>query len=119
MRKSKNIDLTTVGGRIKFLREQADMTQDELAEELGLNDRSSISSYETNRRDISAFQAVCIAKILNSTTDYILLGDERGSFEEELMRLAGKVRTHAVKNMILKQVRDAIEMEELLIKNTH
>lgn len=63
--------------------------------------------------------AVCIAKILNSTTDYILLGDERGSFEEELMRLAGKVRTDAVKNMILKQVRDAIEMEELLIKNTH
>ena len=114
MRKSKNIDLTTVGGRIKFLREQADMTQDELAEELGLNDRSSISSYETNRRDISAFQAVCIAKIMNSSTDYILLGDERGSFE-----LAGKVRTDAVKNMILKQVRDAIEMEELLIKNTH
>jgi len=35
------------------------------------------------------------------------------------MRFAGKVRTDAVKNMILKQVRDAIEMEELLIKNTH
>ena len=117
MKKNHEIDTTTVGGRIKFLRNQANMTQEELAEALGLENRSSLASYETNRRDVSGFLAVCLAQILNSTTDYILTGYEKDSFIEEIGCLAGKVKTEAVRNMIIQQIKEAIKMEEALMKN--
>ncbi len=69
-----NLDTKTVGGRIKGLRIKAGLSQEALAEKLHMEDRSSISSYETNRRSISGILAVEIAKKLNSTTDYIFDG---------------------------------------------
>lgn len=71
----KNIDTTTIGGRIKELRIKAGLSQDELAEKLHLGNRASVSSYETNRRSISGELTVEMAKNLNSTTDYILYGE--------------------------------------------
>ena len=55
------VDITTVGGRIKHLRTQAELSQDELAELLNLENRASVSSYETNRRAVSGELAVELA----------------------------------------------------------
>ena len=42
---NNEIDTTTVGGRIQKLREENNMTQAALAEELHLENKSSISRY--------------------------------------------------------------------------
>ena len=64
------------------------MSQDELAEKLHIENRASISSYETNRRLVSGAVVVEIANVLGSSTDYILNGTEsEDSFIEEVNEL--------------------------------
>lgn len=71
-----NIDTTTIGGRIKKSRVDAGYTQEELAEILHLDYKSTISNYENNVRDISPqlLEKLCVA--LNVSADYIILGDK-------------------------------------------
>ena len=46
---NKMKDTTTVGGRIRQLREDSRMSQAKLAEALHLENKSSVSRYESNR----------------------------------------------------------------------
>ena len=109
------IDDTTVGGRIKRLRKKAGMSQDELAEKLHIENRASISSYETNRRLVSGALAVEIANVLGSSIDYILNGAEsEDSFVEEVNDLISDVKSDKVKKMILQQLRAAVELDNEL-----
>ena len=95
----KNIDTTTVGGRIKPLRIIDELSQDELAEMLHLENRTSISSYETNRRNVSGSSAVEIADALSSSTDYLLTDFSIiDPFIEEIIVIAGTIRLDEVKN---------------------
>ena len=71
----KEMKLETVGERIRLLRKQKNMTQEQLAEKLHLENKSSVSCYENNRRGISGDMARLIAGILATTVDYILNGD--------------------------------------------
>ena len=108
--KREVIDTTTVGGRIKYLRVKAKMSQDELAEALHFENRASISSYETNRRGVSGSLAVYMADILGSTTDYILNGDiYEDSFINEIYYLMSRVRSDSMKKMILQQIKAAVD----------
>ncbi len=110
--KTEVIDTTTVGGRIKYLRVKAKMSQDELAEALHFENRASISSYETNRRGVSGSLAVYMADILGSTTDYILNGDiYEDPFINEIYYLMSRVRSDAMKKMILQQIKAAVDFE--------
>ncbi|SFL29027.1 DNA-binding transcriptional regulator, XRE-family HTH domain [Lachnospiraceae bacterium KH1T2] len=109
------IDETTVGGRIKRLRKNARLSQDELAEKLHIENRASISSYETNRRLVSGALAVEIANVLGSSTDYILNGTgSEDSFIEEVNELISGVKSDKVKKMILQQLRAAVELDNEL-----
>ena len=109
----KNIDTTTVGGRIQELRLQAGLSQDELAVKLHLENRASVSSYETNRRALSGSLAVSIAKALNCSTDYILTGvNYSDSFIDEIVGLARTIESEEIKKMIVLQVKAATEMEK-------
>ncbi len=108
----KNTDTTTIGGRIKELRIKAGLSQDELAEKLHLENRASVSSYETNRRSISGELTVEMAKNLNSTTDYILYGERVTSeFIIEATNILFSVKSENVKRMLLKQLRAALELD--------
>ena len=109
--KREEIDATTVGGRIKYLRVKAKMSQDELAEALHFENRASISSYETNRRGVSGSLAVYMADILGSTTDYILNGAEQDIFVSEINRMVSLVKSDAMKAMILQQMKAAVDYE--------
>ncbi len=112
MKKNVEIDTTTVGGRIKYLRIKAELSQSKLAEKMHIQDRSNISSYETNRRSVSWSLAVELAGVLNSTPNFILDGIvSEDPTIAEIEHLLKSVRTEAVKKMILQQVKAAVEFE--------
>ena len=112
--KKNEIDTTTVGGRIKYLRKQLGKVQEELAERLHLENRASISSYETNRRGLSGELATAMAQELQTTTDYLLSGTEKeDDFAEEAMNLIRKVKTEAGKKAVLLQLQAVLEMESI------
>lgn len=71
--KVKNIDITTVGGRIKKLRMDKGLSQEELAEMLFLNAKN-ISAYENNRNEVPSAVLAALANALDSTMDYIYTG---------------------------------------------
>lgn len=64
----------TIGGRVRLLRVEAELTQQEFAELLNYDNRSIISSIESGRRDLSSQAAVVIAAKFDTSTDYILRG---------------------------------------------
>lgn len=70
--KVKNIDITTVGGRIKKLRRDKGLSQEELAEMLFLNAKN-ISAYENNRNEVPSAVLAALANTLDSTMDYIYI----------------------------------------------
>lgn len=116
------IDETTVGGRIKSLRKKSKMSQEKLAEKLHLENRANISSYETNRRELSGVLAAEIAKVLGSTTDYILNGTvgekptvPEDPFVNEANQLISGIKSDKVKQMILQQLRAAAELDKALL----
>jgi len=112
--KKNEMEVSTVGGRIKYLRKQLGMGQEELAERLHLENRASISSYETNRRGLSGELAVAMAQELQTTTDYLLNGTEtEDAFVEEAMCLIRKVKTEAGKKAVLLQLQAVLEMESI------
>lgn len=59
------------GDTLKSLRKKENMTQAQLAQKLGLT-KSVISAYETGLRLPSYDILICIAKIYNVSTDYLL-----------------------------------------------
>lgn len=63
------------GNRLKTLRTQNNLTQEQLAHRLGLT-KSVISAYETGSRMPSYDTLITISRIFKVTTDY-LLGVER------------------------------------------
>ena len=112
--KKNEMEVATVGGRIKYLRKQIGMRQEELAERLHLENRASISSYETNRRGLSGELAIAIARELQTTTDYLLNGMEtEDAFIEGAMGLIRKVKTEAGKKAVLTQLQAVLELESI------
>ena len=69
-----------IGQRLYQLRKDYEMTQQELADQLGLT-KYTISSYETDKSDPSDEIKIQLAQIFNVSVDYLLgLVDKRISF---------------------------------------
>ena len=60
-----------IGDRIRQLRQNAGMTQAELARRLGISS-SSVGMYEQNRREPSSDMLVKLGKIFDVSTDWLL-----------------------------------------------
>ncbi len=66
--------------RLYFLREEKDLTQKELAEELGINTRTSISEWENNKEIIPLDKLNRYANYFNVSIDYLVgLSDSKTS----------------------------------------
>ena len=98
----------TLGQRIRAQRIRLGMTQEELAETLYV-EKSIISYYENDKKEMRASGLAEIAKVLQ-TTPYYLLGfaDNNDDFASEALGLLQNVKDPAVKDILLKQIRALI-----------
>lgn len=83
--------------KIKYLRQKAGLTQQELADKLSLS-RSTLAGYEAESKLPSYQVLIQIANFFNVTTDYLL---DAGLFEENTFRLVILYR-----DIILKKIYD-------------
>ncbi len=110
------------GKRLKKLRQAAGLTQNQLAEELGVT-RRIIDYYERESHQLPAYLLADLAKILNTTVDELLgiksLKNDTpklGSRLERRLRQIEKMSPKA-KKQILQLLDTFIEAEQLRNKN--
>ena len=70
-------NMGTVGNRIRIRRKELGYSQEELAEQLYIK-KSTICKYEKDQHDIPASVIIEIARALDTTPDYLLLGERDG-----------------------------------------
>lgn len=70
----KDIDTSTMGGRIQYLWRQKGWSQEELGFRIGINNKSVVSFYENDRRAVSIPVLQVLAKELETSTDYLVNG---------------------------------------------
>lgn len=62
----------TLGQRVKELRKQLNLSQDELAKLMGYDNRASISKIENDSIDLPVSKVKSLAKSLNTTESYLM-----------------------------------------------
>lgn len=65
----------TIGGRCRLARKEANLTQDELAEALGVSQRTVVR-YEGNQQEAPASYVAGVAKITGADPGYLLAGTD-------------------------------------------
>lgn len=68
--------LMTIYDRIKYLRESANMSQQELAEKVGFKTASAVNKIELGLRDINQSKILAFARALGTTPSYLLGEDD-------------------------------------------
>ena len=96
--------MKTIYERIRDLRTEHGMSQDDLAKAMGYSDRSMITKIEGGRVDISQKKIVAFAEILGTTPRYLMDGDpvneeiESASEDKKvLFRLARNAKPEAIR----------------------
>jgi transcriptional regulator with XRE-family HTH domain/Zn-dependent peptidase ImmA (M78 family) len=82
-----------IGTRLKALREQQNLSQDEVARVFGFKDRQTVSAIETGERRLSAEELLTAVEKLGATLDYftdpfLLAGEGKLSWRVSNMRIA-------------------------------
>lgn len=70
-----DFNMAETGQRIKELRLSLGSTQKELADQIGVA-QNTIAQYEKGKAETSIEAIISLANILQTTTDYLLLGKE-------------------------------------------
>ena len=107
-RNNGDIDVTTVGGRIKKLRTDLGMSQEELGFALHMEGKSVIYGYESNRRGISGDILVDLARILHSTPEYIMNGEspaEEDPYISAVVAIMREMKSDADRKVALEHVK--------------
>lgn len=76
-----------LGTRIAMLRKNQGMSQQELAERLGLS-ASAVGMYEQGRREPPCQILVALAKLFGVSTDFLLTGDLSAAEDRKIMKEA-------------------------------
>jgi transcriptional regulator with XRE-family HTH domain len=74
--------MPTVGERIREIREEMQINQEQLAERSGLS-KGFLSDVENNKRNIGSENLLKIANVLGASVDYLLRGDTTESISTE------------------------------------
>lgn len=109
------IDTATVGGRIKKLRIDAGLTQEELGYAIKMEGKSVIYGYESNRRRPDWDVLIDLAKILNTTPEYIMTGaSPKGEdpYISAVVALMKTMKTDKEKEIALEHVKLVMKMYE-------
>lgn len=103
----------TIGSRIRELRKKAGLTQEELAFELNLESKSTISGYENDKREASHDILVEMALKLNTTVDYILRGETEVDIDlEQLITEFRKLKSKKLRTVAIKQIQMLSELND-------
>jgi len=96
--------MKTIYERIRDLRIEKGMSQDDLARAMGYSDRSMITKVEGGKVDISQTKIVAFAEVLGTTPRYLMDGDpteeelETASKEQRILfRLAKNAKPEAIR----------------------
>lgn len=104
----------TIGHRIMLRRKQLGYTQEQAAEKAGLS-HQFFSTVETGRKNIRAQSIIKVAKALDVSTDYLLMGEinhvDLDNVSKSLSHLTGK-ELHCLEE-IIKNYLDALGYGEL------
>lgn len=108
------IDRKKMGMRIKQLRIEKGFTQEELAEKLGLNNKSSISQYENGYAVPEDDIKMLMTKILECTLDYLLgnsdirISDQLQLSDEDINFIKGIKQLDETNKMIIRNTMEAL-----------
>ena len=98
--------------KIRDLRKEKGMTQEKLAEELDIS-RSKVSSWETNKRDMSITEAIKLADIYKVSLDNLF--ETNNINEKEYLEISNKFLRN--KEISLKEKARIIELIKNSLKN--
>lgn len=84
-----------IGDRIKYRREQLEMSQDELARRLGYKSRSSINKIEKDASGLPQTKIAAIASALRTTPAYIMGWEEMEKKNDALVDIVVRMRSDA------------------------
>ena len=110
---NKPADTSTVGGRIKKLRLDLGLSQEQLGYALGMEGKCVIYGYESNRRGVSWDVLVELARVLYTTPEYIMTGSEpdEDPYVIEAAALIRILKTEKAKKAALEHIRLVMMME--------
>lgn len=74
--------MPSVGERIREIRDEQGITQDQLAQRSGLS-KGFLSDVENSKRNIGSQNLLQIANVLGASVDYLLQGEARMSLDRE------------------------------------
>ena len=101
--------LNTVGERIKSLRVEKGMTQEQVARALHFGSRSMVSDYESGRRELPYKSVGDYASFFRVTANWIMQGDEEieepQSLDEELLRAFHKIQDPRNRRVAIEQIK--------------
>ncbi len=95
----------TLGQRIRAARIRMGMTQEELAEALFV-EKSTISYYENDKKEMRASGLAEIARVLKTTPNYLLgYTEDNNDFLSEALSLLEGIKDETVKKVLLAQIK--------------
>lgn len=95
----------TLGQRIRAQRIRLGMTQEELAEALYV-EKSTISYYENDKKEMRASGLAEMARVLQTTPNYLLgYAYSDDDFLSEALSLLEGIKDETVKNVLLAQIK--------------
>lgn len=102
--------IMTLGDKIRIRREEAGLSQDELARRLGYKSRSTIAKLESGVNDLTQSKLKAFAEALNTTVADLLDWDEPQEkpyyLDPETAEMAEKLRTNEGLRMLFKASED-------------
>ena len=102
----------TMGGRIRELRKQRGLTQEDLGEILYMK-KSTISAYENDEIDIKSSVLVEIARALHTFPGYFFILDSNDESEElsETIQLVNRIKDQKYRRAALEHIRITYALE--------
>ena len=103
---------STIGTRIRECRKKMGYSQEKLSEILYLT-KTTVSRYERDEYDISARMIADMSKVLNTTPNYLLLGnDSEEDKSDEIIRIISGIKDPALRKLAVKQLECIADMEK-------
>lgn len=97
-----------IGDRIKYRREELNLSQDELAKRLGYKSRSSINKIENDASGLPQHKIAAIAKALLTTPSYIMGWETE--VEEKPVETAGLHARILTDNELMESIKEYYEL---------